>query len=342
MMNKTEKNIPLILAPMAGYTDAPFRLLCRRLGADWTVSEMISAQAMVYRDQKTAVLAKIPVGDTHCALQIFGHDPVVMGEAAAMLASGEYSGCAYAHPPRAIDINMGCPVRKIVASGDGSALMQNPKLCGQIVAAVYRAVQPYGLPVTVKIRAGWDSEHLNAVDVAAACAENGAAEVAVHGRTRNQMYAPSSDNRVIYAVRRVLPSGISVIGNGDVRNSADAHRMLEETGCDGIMIGREALGNPWIFGAVRAELAGIPYRSPAEKEIRRIAMELIEAIVQEKGEERGVRESRGRAAHFIRGMRGSSRMREELNRAVSLAQIREILFLDQDAQENLAHSQKNF
>jgi len=328
MMNNTEKNIPLILAPMAGFTDAPFRLLCCRLGADRTVTEMISAQAMVYKDQKTAVLAKIPEGDVQCSIQIFGHDPAVMGEAAAMLASGEYSGCTYAHPPRAIDFNMGCPVRKIVTSGDGSALMQNPALCGQIVAAVYRAVQPYGLPVTVKIRAGWDSAHVNAVEVAAACAENGAAEVAVHGRTRNQMYAPSADNSIIRAVRRALPDKVSVIGNGDVRSGEDACRMLEETGCNGVMIGRESLGNPWIFSAVRAALTGVLYASPTEEEMRRTAMELIESIVQEKGEERGVRESRGRAAHFIRGMRGSSRMREQLNRAQTLDDLLNILGLD--------------
>lgn len=325
MMNNIGKKIPLILAPMAGFTDAPFRLLCRRFGADRTVTEMISAQAMVYKDQKTAVLAKIPEGDVHCAIQIFGHDPAVMGEAAAMLASGEYSGCTYAHPPRAIDINMGCPVRKIVTSGDGSALMQNPALCGQIVAAVHRAVQPYGLPVTVKIRAGWDSAHVNAVEVAAACAENGAVEIAVHGRTRNQMYAPSSDNRIIRAVRNALPDSVSVIGNGDIHSGDDACRMLEETGCDGIMIGRESLGNPWIFSMVRAVLAGVLYTPPTEEEMRRTAMELIEAIVSDKGEERGVRESRGRAAHFIRGMRGSSRMREQINRAQTLDDLRNIL-----------------
>lgn len=310
---------------MAGFTDGPFRLLCRRLGADRTVTEMISAQAMVYKDRKTAVLAHIPAGDTDCAIQIFGHDPAVMGEAAAMLASGEYTGCSYAHPPRAIDINMGCPVRKIVASGDGSALMQNPVLCGQIVAAVSRAVRPYGIPVTVKLRAGWDKEHINAAAVAVSCAENGAAEVTVHGRTRNQMYAPSSDNRVIRAVRQALPDTVAVIGNGDVRNGADALAMWKETGCDGIMIGREALGNPWIFASVRAVFEGAPYTSPTEKEIRRTAMELVCAIVQEKGEERGVRESRGRAAHFIRGMRGSAQIRERMNRAVTLAEMRDIL-----------------
>lgn len=328
MMNNKKMNVPLILAPMAGFTDAPFRLLCRRLGADRTVTEMISAQAMVYKDQKTAVLAKIPEGDTHCAIQIFGHDPSVMGEAAAMLASGEYIGCDYAHPPRAIDINMGCPVRKIVTSGDGSALMQNPARCGQIVAAVQRAVRSYRLPVTVKIRAGWDSAHVNAVEVAAACAENGAVEIAVHGRTRSQMYAPSSDNSIIRAVRRALPDNISVIGNGDIHNGDDACRMLEETGCNGIMIGRESLGNPWIFSAVHAALAGILYTPPSEEERRRTAMELIESIVQDKGEERGVRESRGRAAHFIRGMRGSSRMREQINHAQTLADLRNILKVD--------------
>ncbi len=239
-----------------------------------------------------------------------------------MLASGDYAGASYVHPPVAIDINMGCPVRKIVTAGDGSALMQNPALCGQIVSAVVQAVS---LPVTVKIRAGWDREHVNAPAVAVACVESGATQVTVHGRTRNQMYAPSSDNDVIRAVRRTLPADISVIGNGDIRSGADAKKMAEETGCDGIMIGREALGNPWIFAAIRAAFAGVDYISPTEDEIRRTAMELATAIVQERGEEAGVRESRGRVAHFIRGMRGSARMREGLNRACTLAQIREIL-----------------
>ncbi len=321
MMNDME-HLPLILAPMAGFTDAPFRLLCRRLGADRTVTEMVSAQAMVYKDRKTATLARIPEGDDHCAVQLFGHDPAVMGEAAAMLASGDYTGASYAHLPAAIDINMGCPVRKIVTSGDGSALMQNPALCGNIVAAVVRAVQ---IPVTVKIRAGWDKEHINAVAVAMACVENGAAQITVHGRTRNQMYAPSSDNGVIRAVRRALPEAVPVIGNGDIRSGADALAMAEETGCDGIMIGREALGNPWIFTAVHAAFAGISFTPPTEEEVLRTAMELVDAIVRDKGEEAGVRESRGRAAHFIRGMRGSARMREGLNRATTLAQVREIL-----------------
>ena len=320
-----ERGVPLVLAPMAGFTDAPFRLLCRRLGADRTVTEMISAQAMVYRDRKTAWLARIPKGDDRCAIQIFGHDPGVMGEAAAMLASGEYADCFYAHPPYAMDINMGCPVRKIVGSGDGSALMRDPALCGQIVAAVCRAVQSYHIPVTVKIRAGWDREHVNAAEVASVCVENGAAQVAVHGRTRNQMYAPASDNEIICAVRRVLPDSVPVIGNGDVRSGADAVRMLEETGCDGIMIGREALGNPWIFASVRAALSGLPYTPPGEEEIRRTAIELVSDIVMEKGEERGVRESRGRAAHFIRGLRGSARMREALHRAATLDEVRGIL-----------------
>ncbi len=321
MMNNME-HLPLILAPMAGFTDAPFRLLCRRLGADRTVTEMVSAQAMVYKDRKTAALAKIPEGDDHCTIQLFGHDPVVMGEAAAMLALGDYVGASYAHPPMAIDINMGCPVRKIVTAGDGSALMQNPALCGQIVAAVVRAVR---IPVTVKIRAGWDKEHINAEAVAAACVENGAAQIAVHGRTRSQMYAPSSDNGVIRSVRHALPTDVPVIGNGDIRSGADVLAMVEETGCNGIMIGREALGNPWIFAAARAALAGISFAPPTEEEVLRTAMELVTAIVQDKGEEAGVRESRGRAAHFIRGMRGSARMREGLNRALTLSQVQEIL-----------------
>lgn len=321
MMN----NFPLYLAPMAGFTDGAFRLLCRAHGADCTVTEMVSAQAMVYRDKKTAVLAAIPEGDDACAVQLFGHDPAVMGEAAAMLASGDFAGCSYAHPPIAIDLNMGCPVRKIVGSGDGSALMRDPALCGRIVAATVQAAQPYGVPVTVKIRAGWDHEHINAVEVAQACAENGAAAVTVHGRTRAQMYAPSSDNGIIRAVRRALPTEIPVIGNGDVDSPEAALAMIEETGCDGVMIGRAALGNPWLFEEIKARRAGEPFTPPTEEMRRSAAMALVRAIVADKGEERGVREARGRAAHFIRGIRGSARMREQLNRAATLEDVREIL-----------------
>ena len=321
MMN----NFPLYLAPMAGFTDGPFRLLCRAHGADCTVTEMVSAQAMVYRDKKTAVLAAIPEGDDACTVQLFGHDPAVMGEAAAMLASGDFAGCSYAHPPAAIDLNMGCPVRKIVGSGDGSALMRDPALCGRIASAAVRAAQPYGIPVTVKIRAGWDHEHINAVEVAQACAENGAAAVTVHGRTRAQMYAPSSNNGIIRAVRRALPVEIPVIGNGDVDSPEAALAMIEETGCDGVMIGRAALGNPWLFEEIKARRAGEPFTPPTEEMRRSAAMALVRAIVADKGEEWGVREARGRAAHFIRGIRGSARMREHLNRAVTLEDVREIL-----------------
>ena len=225
---------------MAGFTDAPFRRLCSRLGCDMSVSEMISAKAMVYRDKKTAALAKIYEGEAPVSIQLFGHESDVMAEAACMVAEGSFEGCDFARPPVAIDINMGCPVKKIVTSGDGSALMKTPELCGRLVEGAKKC----GLPVTVKIRAGFTAQSKNAVEVARICADAGAAAVCVHGRTREQMYAPGVDLDIIAAVRDALPDSVYVIGNGDVRDLESARHMVSYTGCNGVMVGRAALGDP--------------------------------------------------------------------------------------------------
>ncbi len=311
---KKNTNFPaIVLAPMAGFTDAAFRLLCTRMGCDMSVSEMISAKAMVYRDKKTAALAKIVQGEAPVAIQLFGHEPEVMCEAADMVARGDFEGCSFAKAPVAIDINMGCPVKKIFTSGDGSALMKSPELCRDIVAAAKRGAG--GLPVTVKIRAGITAGTKNAVEVALACAEGGAAAVCVHGRTREQMYAPGVDLDIIASVKDALGEDAYVIANGDIASREDALRVSDHTGADAVMVGRAALGDPWLFGDIK----------PTETERLHTAYELVEAIVAECGEYAGVRESRGRAAHFIRGLRGAAEMRCALNSAETLDEIKEIL-----------------
>lgn len=320
----------LILAPMAGYTDAPMRSLCRRLGADFTVTEMVSAAALCYKDLKTAPLAAITEEDAPASVQLFGHDPAQMEEAAGMIASGRYTGCCTDRLPAAIDINMGCPVRKIVTAGDGSALMKNPALCGDMVRAAIRGAEPYGIPVTVKIRAGWDRASVNAVEVALACAEAGAKMVCVHGRTKEQMYAPSADWSVIAAVRAALPREIPVIGNGDITSAEDYRRMISETGCDGGAVGRAAMGNPWVFAEIRAMLRGEDYTPPDEDECRRTAVRLAREVVawqiRHGGSERqAVHECRGRCAHFIRQSRGAAAIRARVHQADSLAEIENAL-----------------
>ena len=318
----------LILAPMAGFTDAPMRILCRRLGADFTVSEMVSAAALCYGDRKTAPLAAITEEDAPAAVQLFGHDPAQMEEAAGRIVSGMYEGCCTGVFPTAIDINMGCPVRKIVTSGDGSALMKNPALCGDLVRAAVRGAK--SVPVTVKIRSGWDARSINAVEVALACAEAGAKMICVHGRTREQMYAPSADWSVIAAVRAAVPQDIPVIGNGDITSAASYRQMIAETGAQGAAIGREAMGNPWVFAEIRAALAGQAFTPPDDAECRRTAVQLARDVVAWQirhggTEAQAIRECRGRCAHFVRGSRGAAAIRAEVHRADTLADIENAL-----------------
>ena len=228
------------------------------------------------------------------------------------------------HLPVAIDINMGCPVKKIVSSGDGSALMRDPTLASQIVRRTSDALSKHGIPVTVKIRAGWDRNSINAPYFAALMADSGASAVTVHARTRDQMYAPSADPEVIKAVKRELPD-FPVIGNGDVKCARDALDMMDRTGCDGVMIGREALGDPWIFSEIKAALSGRPYSPPDKRDRIDTALSLIRDVIAEKGEYVGVREARGRAAHFIKGMRGAPEVRDRINRAESYSELEKII-----------------
>jgi len=312
------------LAPMAGYTDYPMRKIAAQFGASYVVSEMISAVAMCMNDRKTAVLAKIGEGEAPVILQIFGHDPAMMAEAARKLLTGEFTGCSYAAPPAGIDINMGCPVKKIVTSGDGSALMRTPDIARDITAAVADVCAKHGVPLSVKIRAGWDSDHINCAEFAAAMAEAGASKITVHCRTREQMYMPSADPAHAESAANALKTvGKPVIlaGNGDIETRADAERYLA-AGCHEVAVGRAALGNPWIFRELSDPEHFVP---PTLDEIRALAVSLVEAVVREHGETVGVRESRSRAAYFIKGMRGAAGVRDRLNHAETLSEFVKIL-----------------
>lgn len=245
-MNNT---FPLILAPMAGVTDKAFRHMCKKHGADRLVTEMVSAKAVCFGDEKTAILAHIDSGERPCSLQLFGSEPDIMAKAAVI--------CAEKFTPDAIDVNMGCPAPKIVNNGDGSAVMKSPELAYEIIARMRDALDGGGfsdMPLTVKMRSGFDSAHINAVEVALMCEKGGAAEVTVHGRTREQMYAPPVNYDVIRDVKSAL--SIPVIANGNVFSASDALYVREYTGCDGLMIGRGSLGNPFLFGEVKAVLSG--------------------------------------------------------------------------------------
>lgn len=305
----------VFLAPMAGFTDRIYRELCRKWGADYAISEMISAAAVHYGDKKTATLAYLPEGDAPTAIQIFGHSPEFMAEAAGKIVRGE-AGAESAVPPAAIDINMGCPVKKIAGSGDGSALMKSPELCARIVDAVVREIGSLGVPVTVKIRLGFDK--INAPEVARACADAGAAAIYVHGRTREQMYSGEASLDGIARVREAVDPRIPVIGNGDVASRADAERMMSVTGCDGVMVGRAALSDPWVFRAI----ADPDFVPPDETVRRETAMYLIEKICESMGEEAGIRAGRCRAGYLIAGIRDAASIRRTINSARTLEEVR--------------------
>ena len=315
----------LFLAPMAGMTDGAFRHIARKAGAEYCVSEMISSVAMCYGDRKTATLARIAEDDTPLAIQLFGHDPDMMAKAAHMIASGEFAGCDYAVRPSAIDINMGCPVKKITSSGDGSALMKKPELAAEIVGRVKREADRYGLPVTVKIRAGWSGNEITAPDFAVRLASAGADAIYVHARTKDQMYAPPVLPEVIARTREAVPASVPVIGNGDVRNADDAIRMMRDMGCDGIMIGRAALGDPWVFAETAAKLSGTEYTAPTVAEKIDASLEMLRLMIEADGETSAIRQARARAAYFVRDMRGAAAVRGELNKAETYEEYAAIL-----------------
>lgn len=306
----------LMLAPMAGFSDRAMRLVCRRFGAEFSITEMVSAKAIYYKDKKTAALARILSDEGPCAVQIFGSEPEIMAMAAREMSFGAPGGCA----PVAIDINMGCPVNKVFGNGEGSALMKKPELIHDIVRAVSNNID---IPCTVKIRAGIDSEHINAVECALAAEEGGAEVVSVHGRTRVQMYSGLSDINVIRDVKESLH--IPVIANGDVVRGVDAARLLRETGADGVMIGRGAIGNPFLFAEARAALSGCEYVEPSlEERIETALLQLSEAV-KEKGEDVAVREARKQIALYLRSFRGAAVIRAKINRAFTFNEVAEAM-----------------
>ena len=306
----------LMLAPLAGYTDFAMRRICRMHGAEYEVSEMVSSRALCYHDAKTPLLARVSAEELPMAVQIFGSEPDYMAEAAKMVAEGMGGGVA----PSAIDINMGCPVKKIVSAGDGSALMKDASLVYAIVSAVTAAVS---LPVTVKIRAGWDEAHKNAVEIARAAEAAGAALITVHGRTRAAMYSGRADLGVIAAVKEAV--SVPVVGNGDITSAADALYMREMTGCDGWMIGRGAVGNPFLFSEIAHALEGAPYTPPTPEERVEAALCQLRMAILDKGETVAVQESRKQICDYISGMRGASAVRVAVNREITYEGIETLL-----------------
>lgn len=308
----------VMLAPMAGEGDYTFRASCKKFGADYLVSEMISAKAICYNDKKTPLLAKIRAEEMPIALQIFGCDPSYMARAADFLIN---EAAKAGTPCAAIDINMGCPVQKVVKNGEGSALMKNPRLAGEIISAVKDACG--NTPVTVKMRLGWDAASINVLDMAKVAEQSGAAAVCVHARTREQLYSPGVDISHIKAVKDAL--SMPVIGNGDIFCAEDALRMFEKTGCDAVAIARGALGNPYIFGEIKAALDGTPYTPPTPRERIEEALTETKMRIEDKGEYTGLRESRTHIAHFTRSLRGSAAIRGKINFLGTFAEVEEVL-----------------
>ena len=311
----------LALAPMAGVTDSVFRRICKSFGAEYMVSEMISAKAIVYRDSRTPELAKMSSEERPMALQIFGSDSSVMAEAASWLYNNFH--------PDVIDINMGCPVRKIVGNGDGSALMKSPEKAKKIVSSVVGAVGAE-IPVTVKIRTGFDSDTLNAVSFAVMLEQAGVSAICIHGRTREQMYAPPIDLNTIADVKKAV--SVPVIGNGGIYSGADARRMFEHTGCDAVMIGQGACGNPWIFEEITSYIEGRSYIAPNVHDRINLAKKHTEMLIADKGLHIGICESRKHISWYIKGIPGSARIRDLINRSESKENVFSLLDeLERDA-----------
>lgn len=309
------------LAPMAGVADRAMRELCREYGAAYTVSELISSKGISMGDRKSKSMMAVHENERPIAVQIFGSDPKTMASAALE---------AEKRTPDFIDINMGCPAPKVAGNGGGSALLKNPPLAEQIVKEVVSAVE---LPVTVKIRSGWDADNINAVEVAKRCEAAGAAAIAVHGRTRAQMYAPPVNLDIIKAVKEAV--SIPVIGNGDIETPADAAKMLEYTGCDFLMVGRGAMGSPWIFSQINAYL-GNETVMPEPPLSYRLAtmMRQVNLMLEYKDPRNAILESRKHAAWYLKGIRGAAQLRKKCGEIESIADLQELCRIALEMQDN--------
>ena len=305
-----ENNI--ILAPMAGVTDLPFRLLCKEQGVGMTCTEMVSAKAISFHNKNTESLLEISEKERPVSLQLFGSDPDIISEVASYIEE---------RPFDILDINMGCPVPKVAGNGEGSALMQNPKLVGEIIYKTARAIKK---PVTVKIRKGFSEKNVNAVEIAKIAEANGAAAIAVHGRTREQYYSGKADWDIIRQVKEAVK--IPVIGNGDVDSPQKAKELLEQTGCDGIMVGRGARGNPWIFREIKAYLEkGELIPRPSKDEIKSMMLRHARMQIEYKGTYTGIREMRKHISWYTAGFSGSAKLRGAINLVETYEELEQLL-----------------
>ncbi len=302
-----------MLAPMAGVSDRAYRELCMKFGAGYCVSEMVSSKALSFNSKKSEELMEISEIERPCGIQIFGDEPVCMAQAAER---------ALENNPDIVDINMGCPAPKISGNGSGSALMRNPQLCGEIVEAVVKSCG--NVPVTVKIRKGWDDLNVNAVEVAKICEQAGASAITVHGRTRMQYYKPPVDYDVIKAVREAVK--IPVIANGDIDSAQKAIEVMERTGCELVMVGRVTLGNPWIFSQINSyiENPDLPLHYPTLEEKLDVMIEHISAMVEHKGEHMALLQARKLVVGYFKGIKGAASLRNEAGRISTLEDLYEL------------------